>query len=747
MRTSGRRLAPLTRWPGVLFRCTSLLAALALVGLPHAALAAEVGAGIDARVLFTLGINLGVIAFAVGAAIGCLRATRAAREAKEGAARAAERSQASEGRLQTVLAAEPQVLLTWAGAGSHPQLLAANLPPSLGVPREIEPLLRFEDWLDAPSAQSLDEALANLEDHGLAFNLILRTIGYDYVEVDGRAVGPIITLKVRDLAGRRLELAGLADKHTQLDAEIASLRALLDAERSAPDRGKAQNPPIETQLRSFDRLATAFAVFDTGQRLAYFNHAYIKLWQLDPAWLATRPRDGEILDRLRQARRLPEKADYQDWKRAWLSAYGGDAQAEDQWHLPDSRTLHVIADAHGGGVTYLYENVTERLALESRYNALIHVQRETLDTLREGVAVFAANGRLRLYNHAFAAIWHLSPRQLDTEPHIDEIIGWCRALYDTPEEWERTKAAVTAIGTDREPYESQFDRADGSVIAVAALPLPDGGTLLTYVDVSDTKHVERALIERNEALEAADRLKTNFISHVSYELRTPLTNIIGFSELLASPFAGSLTEKQHDYLGDIRSSGRTLLAIIDDILDLATIDAGSLELKLSRIDVREVIEQAAQGVRERIKQENVTLDVKIDPDVDAIVADHARARQILYNLLSNAIGFSPAGGTIGLSARREHDMLALTVEDQGCGIPEEYQPVVFDRFESRSHGSRHRGAGLGLSIVKSLVELHGGTVALASAPGRGTWVRVLLPLRQEGEPGTEEPHYRSSLAG
>ena len=92
-------------------------------------------------------------------------------------------------------------------------------------------------------------------------------------------------------------------------------------------------------------------------------------------------------------------------------------------------------------------------------------------------------------------------------------------------------------------------------------------------------------------------------------------------------------------------------------------------------------------------------------------------------------------------------MLALTVEDQGCGIPEEYQPVVFDRFESRSHGSRHRGAGLGLSIVKSLVELHGGTVALASAPGRGTWVRVLLPLRQEGEPGTEEPHYRSSLAG
>jgi len=748
MRTSGLRLGPLPNGPGMPVRClVTLLSALAALALPQAALAAETGAGIDARVLFTLGINLGVIAFAVGTAIACLRATQAAREAKADAARAAERFRACESSLDTVLAAEPQTLLSWAGVGSQPQLLAATLPPSLGVPREVEQLLAFEDWLDAPSAQALDEALAGLEDHGLAFNLMLRTAAQAFVEVDGRGVGPSITLKVRDLAGQRLELATVAETHRALDAEIASLRALLAAERSATERGKAQTPPIETQLRSFDRLATAFAVFDSGQRLTYFNHAYVELWQLDPAWLATRPRDGEVLDRLRQARRLPEKADYQDWKRKWLAAYGDDAQSEDQWHLPDSRTLHVIADAHGGGVTYLYENVTERIALESRYNALIHVQRETLDTLREGVAVFAPSGRLKLYNHAFAAIWRLNQRQLDAEPHIDEIVGWCRVLYDAPEAWERIKAAVTAIGADRRPYESQFDRADGSVITTAALPLPDGGTLLTYVDVSDTKRVERALIERNEALEAADQLKTTFISHVSYELRTPLTNIIGFSELLASPFAGSLTEKQRDYLGDIRSSGRTLLAIIDDILDLATIDAGSFELKLSPVNVREVVEQAAQGVSERLKQDNLTLEVKIDPDVDTIEADAARVTQILYNLLANAIGFSPPGSTVVLSARRDHGMLTLTVEDEGCGIPEDYQPAVFDRFESRSHGSRHRGTGLGLSIVKSLVELHGGTVALASAPGRGTWVRVSLPLKQAAEPGIEQPQYPTSLAG
>jgi signal transduction histidine kinase len=308
---------------------------------------------------------------------------------------------------------------------------------------------------------------------------------------------------------------------------------------------------------------------------------------------------------------------------------------------------------------------------------------------------------------------------------------------------------VTDIVAERVPHESEFDRADGSVLACAVLPLPDGGTLLTYVDVSDAKHAERALIERAEALEAADRLKTAFISHVSYELRTPLTNIIGFSELLASPLAGPLTEKQRDYLNDICLSGRTLLSIIDDILDLATIDAGTLELKLAPVKVRQVIDQAVQGVEERLKQNKVELDIDIEPGVDEFVADGRRVTQMLYNLLSNAIGFSEAGSRIRLGCGRENSMIAFTVEDQGVGIPADYQQTVFDRFESRSHGSRHRGAGLGLSIVKSLAELHGGRATLDSAPGRGTRAKVLLPLVQ---PTAEAPElgtvgYKSSRAG
>jgi len=732
----------------VLFRVLILLSPL-LIPI-DAAMAAD-AAAFDPRTLLTLGINLGVIAFAVGTAIACLRATERARKAEAAAAIEADRYRFSESTLDTVLMAEPQTLLTIAETG-EPEILVATLPPALGVPREPRKLLHFAAWLDGTSVAEINTAIEALADHAEPFNLMLRTERDRYVEVDGRAAGRTIVLKVRDLAGQRLELADLATKHRQLEDQVASLRGLLEAEASASERSRTESKTtLDARFRSFDRLATAFAVFDAGQRLTHFNQAYVDLWQLDPEWLVTHPRDGEILDRLRQERRLPEKADYRDWKKSWLFSYGSNAQIEDQWHLPDGRTLHVIADSEGeGGVTYLYENVTERLALESRYNALIQVQRETLDTLREGVAVFAPNGRLRLYNHAFAAIWRLNPRQLDGEPHIEEIIDWCRVLYDAPEEWERTKAAVTAIVAERRPYENQFDRPDGSVLTSAVLPLPDGGTLLTYVDVSDSKRVERALIERTEALEAADRLKTAFISHVSYELRTPLTNIIGFSELLASPIAGPLTEKQRDYLSDIRLSGRTLLAIIDDILDLATIDAGTLELKLSPVKVREVIDQAVQGVEERLKQNHVGLAISIEPGVDQFVADGRRVTQMLYNLLSNAIGFSGSEGKIALTCMRDHAMLAFTVEDQGVGIPEDYQPTVFNRFESRSHGSSHRGAGLGLSIVKSLAELHGGTVTLDSAPGRGTRVKVKLPLTHE--PATEtaapdEPRYKSSRAG
>ncbi|MEJ2125319.1 MAG: PAS-domain containing protein, partial [Alphaproteobacteria bacterium] len=483
-----------------------------------------------------------------------------------------------------------------------------------------------------------------------------------------------------------------------------------------------------THARTLDRVASAIAIFSADQRLSFYNQAFTKLWQLDPIWLNTKPSLGEVLDQLRQKQLLPEQADYRKWRVEQLKAFEYAEAEEDWWHLPDGRTIHVMTDCRpDGGLTYLLDDVTERLAQESRYNALINVQRETLENLREGVAMFGSDGRLKLFNASFVNIWKLERPFLKAGPHIDDVKSACQPLVDNDDLWVAAHRAVTGVFETREAFDGTVTRPDGITLAYAGVPLPDGGTVLTYIDISDTKRVELALIERNEALEAADRLKNTFLSHVSYELRTPLTNIIGFSEMLAQPPIGPLVGKQNEYLDDIRTSSTKLLAIINDILDLATIDAGALELKLSPVPVREITAAAEKGVRDRLTKSHINLDVQVSPDIDIVMADQQRITQILFHLLSNAIGFSSEGDTITLSCRKESDITAFTVQDSGVGIPEEYQATVFSRFESHSQGSKHRGAGLGLAIVKSLVELHGGQIKLQSAPGVGTTVTVLIP--------------------
>lgn len=499
-------------------------------------------------------------------------------------------------------------------------------------------------------------------------------------------------------------------------ADIESAKGELDRQVAAYDR-------------TLDRVATAVAIFNAERKLTFFNAAYQKLWKLDSDWLATGPSDGMVLDRLRELGRLHEMVNYREWKSKVLKCYENDDEFEDVWHLPDGRIVHVMASQRpDGGVTYLYGDETKRLDLESRFNAHINVQKDTLNALKEGVAVFRTDGRLSLFNSAFAAIWKLSPQQLDENPHIDAFVRVAKVLYDEPAKWVEIVSAVTSF-EERETVNGQMLRPDGSVIDYAATPLPDGGTLLTFVDVTASKRYERALIERNEALETADKLKNQFIGLISYELRTPLTNIKGFAELLANPIFGDLTARQREYLDDIVFSSKTLLAIIDDMLDLVTIDAGALELNLETVDVRGIIDRAIEAVRERAARQRLTLDIAIADDATTFVADPERTRQVLSNLLSNAVGFSKPEGVIHISCWREDGAMVFSVEDQGVGIPKEQQQRIFDRFESMSQGGKHRGAGLGLSLVKSLVDLHGGDMVLDSEPGRGTKVTVRFPER------------------
>ncbi len=515
----------------------------------------------------------------------------------------------------------------------------------------------------------------------------------------------------------------------EVPARLGSAGAAIDVTEVASVRAELGRV-VDAHRRTLDQLATGVAIFGADQSLKFYNSAYRSLWDLDSGFLDQEPTDSAILDKLRAARKLPEQQDFRSWKAQLHEAYRSLDAREDMWHLPQGRTLRVVTTSNPeGGVTYLFDDVTERLDLERRFDALIRVQGETLDNLAEAVAVFASDGRLRLYNPAFAQMWKLAPEVLDERPHIEAVLAWCAPLHPEDEILRALRAAITSIG-QTEPVIGRLERRDGSVIDCATLSLPDGATLVTFQEVTDTVNVERALRERNEALEAADKVKVDFLHHVSYELRSPLTNIIGFAHFLGDPMTGPLTSKQAEYLGYITVSTNALLAIINDILDLATIDAGAMQLNLGPVDIRKVMDEAAEGIRDRLVNNAIQLDIRTVNDIGSFTADERRIRQILYNLLSNAIGFSPASGTVRLIAERTPAAVVFSVTDQGPGIPADKKDRIFKSFESDPLGSRHRGAGLGLSIVRSFVELHGGTVNIDSAVGRGTTVICTFPLEQ-----------------
>jgi signal transduction histidine kinase len=507
----------------------------------------------------------------------------------------------------------------------------------------------------------------------------------------------------------------------------------------AIDRTEAENMRtgmarlIVAHRRVLDRLATGVVIFAADGKLTFYNAAFRSLFELDAGFLDQNPTDTAVLEQLRSGRKLPEEQDFRQWKNQLHEAYRATEPKEHLWHLPDGRTLRVVTTPNPeGGVTYLYDDVTERLDMHRRYDALIKVQSETLDHLTEAVAVFASDGRVRLHNPAFARMWKLQKEALDERPHVEQVTAWTQALHDDNAVWRNLRAAVTAID-NREPIRARIERRDGVVIDLATMPLPDGATLVTFQDVSDTVNVERVLRERNEALEEADEIKIEFVHHVSYELRSPLTNIIGFAHFLGDPAFGPLTDKQREYLGYITASTNALLALINNILDLATIDAGAMTLSLSQVDIRSTMQAAAEGVQDRLAKDNIMLDIRVPLGIGSFMADERRLRQILFNLLSNAVGFSPANETVTLSAERRSDAVAFTVTDRGPGIPPEDKDKVFNWFETDSRGSQHRGTGLGLSLVRSFVELHGGSVTIDSVLGQGTTVTCEFPTVRTAE--------------
>lgn len=494
---------------------------------------------------------------------------------------------------------------------------------------------------------------------------------------------------------------------------------------------------IDAHADTLDKLATAVAIFGHDQRITFYNRAYARLWGLPETWLDTHPTDAEIFDRLREVRKLPEQRDYQAWKRERLALYEQAAEylPEDLWHVSRGKTLRVVAQPHPfGGLTFLYEDVTEKLALESSYNTLIKVQSATLDTLNEAVAVFGPDGRLKLHNAAFARIWELDHAILQGEPHVQRIADACVARFGEEAVWQRLIASISS-GSERRRDWGEIERSDKAILSLSLAPLPDGATLVTFADVTDRFRIESALRDRNEALVAADRLKSDFIHHASFLFRDPLNAVHGFADLLAAGHAGPLTQKQQEYVHDIIAASSKLAEVTSDILDLAMIDSGAMRLELARVDLYELMTRVAEPLRQHAESLDIQFTLDCPKDAGVVMVDQKRIRQVVFNLLSNAFKYTPRGGAIALGAAIVDQDVQIFVTDTGPGIAPEVKANAFERFSAKARSGQRAGAGLGLALVNRFVELHDGWVEIDSADGHGTLVRCHLPRRvHDGQP-------------
>jgi signal transduction histidine kinase len=488
---------------------------------------------------------------------------------------------------------------------------------------------------------------------------------------------------------------------------------------------------VESQRELADRMTAGTAQFDADRTLSFFNRPFTMMSRLDPDWLAEKPEFDRVIERMREEHRLPETRDFPAWKeerRGWFTS--ADEVLEEEWMLPNGDHIRVVAQPlPDGGLRLFLEDRTEQLRLASARDTLLRVRAATFDNLFEAISVFASDGRLYTWNSRFLEDWELDEEWLTTHPRVDELVPAMARKLVNPTAAAQIREMVRQTTNERQSSSGRISMTDGRHFQFAAVPLPDGNALFTMVDVTDSTRIEAALRERATALEEADRVKTDFVANMSYELRTPLTSIGGFAELLGGGYAGELTAKARDYVSAILESVERLSKLINDVLDLTTGDTRGVALEKERVDIAGLCRAAVETAKPRAAEKTQKLDVEIAPSAGHVFGDARRLRESIEHVLQNAIAYTDRKGRISLTADGDKKQAVIRIRDNGSGIEEDDLPRVFNRFDRVTEaGVRGEAAlGLGLPLTQQFVEAHGGTVELDSEKGKGTTVTLTIP--------------------
>jgi signal transduction histidine kinase len=534
-----------------------------------------------------------------------------------------------------------------------------------------------------------------------------------------------IRVRCRDSAGitHDLSFSGLpvADERGQFRGYRGIARDLTLLVRAEKSAAIAQNRLMD----AIESIPECFMLLDAEDRLVLCNSRYrevnaavterlvagtplAEIYRASVERGAVRPASGALDERFKDGR-----------------AKVGECQLGERWfQISERRT-------HDGGSVVVQTEITALKRREQELAEKTALLRATLDNMRQGLFVLDDQFRLKLWNDRICEIFDFPPAVLKVGLPITAAM---RVLAENGTYGPGNPDAIVAqrlADMRRAPTSAEeLTVKGGRVIECRISPMPDGGVVGTYLDISARKRVEAHLRQAKEEAELASRTKTEFLANISHELRTPLNAIIGFAEILSGQIFGKLGDQRYvNYAADIRDSGQHLLTLINDVLDVSKIEVGKLELNEEPVDIIAVLESSMRLMRDRAEEAGLELRAELPRGLPFLQADARRLKQILLNLMSNAVKFTAAGGRVVVRAVVAEDGLSIAVEDTGIGIaPHDLEKALrpFGQIDSRM-ARKYQGTGLGLPLTKSMVELHGGRLTLESEVGRGTKATIWLP--------------------
>ena len=483
-------------------------------------------------------------------------------------------------------------------------------------------------------------------------------------------------------------------------------------------------------LDAINALSAGFALYAPDDRLALCNRRFVEIYSA----IAPVARPGATFEEIVRATAATGsiRGDPEAWLAERLARHRGE-NSSFEMELADGRYM-LVGDyqASDGYRVTIHTDITELKIREATSARQTSVLSTTFNNITEALVVVDKDMRLALWNEQYQRLFGLPDWLMQPGTPIETMFRFNagRGEYG-PGDVETLVAGRLDMVTSRHTTRYEYARPNGTVLEVRRAYPTGGGFLTTFADITERKRFENALQTAKEQAELANRAKTAFLANMSHELRTPLNAIIGFAEIIHEQLLGPIgTSKYLDYVADIHLSGNHLLEVINDILDLSKVESGHFELVEKTIDLERALASALRLLGDRALKAHLTVRTRVaDPHV-LVRADERAIKQILLNLLSNAVKFTPPGGVIEVTVERAEDGdLLLCVSDNGVGfdladLPRALAP--FGQIDS-SLTRRYQGTGLGLPLVNSLTELHGGRLEIDSKPGAGTRVTVRLP--------------------